>query len=1031
MNWIDNLIDFSVRERVFIITASGILFLAGIYAFFQLNIEAYPDPSPPLVEVIAQYPGYSAEEMERQVTVPLETELNGIPGIDVIRSISLFGLSNVKVYFEWGTEYNHARQEVINRLQMADLPDGVDPEISPWSALGEIYRYQLVGEGYSPMELKEAQDWILDRQFRQVPGIIDVVGFGGPTKEFHVDLDPFRLIAYNITIGDVMEALENSNANVGGNYLDIGEQSYNIRGVGLLTDLDDIAYVMVAENDGIPVYVHQLGEVKIGRKVPLGKVGRDHESDVVTGIINMHRGEKTLPTLERIRAKVDEINAGGILPDGMRIDPYYDRTDLVDVTTSTVQHVLLAGMVLVGFIMIAFLGNLRAAFIVTLSIPLALLTTFIIMVWRGESANLISMGALDFGIIVDASVIIIENIYRRLSEKGADLAKSTKETIISAGKEVAGPIFFSMAIIIVAFLPLFTMQGVEGRIFGPLALTYGIALGTALFLSLTYAPAFAAWLFTSVSKKGDTWLVRWLNRGYAPVLDSCLYSPKRTVIAGTIILAATLSTVPFIGGEFMPNLEEGNMWVRGTMPNSISFSKAEELTDEMRAIILKHPEVNTVVSQLGQDDEGTEAISWFNVDMFVDLKPMNEWRKGLDKDALIAEMEGNLRQITGVSYSFSQNIQDNIEEAMAGVRGENVVKIFGEDLETLEKLAFEIEEVMKPVPGVSDLAVYTKLGQPNLLVQIDRQRAARYGVVAADVNNIVRAAIGGESATQLLDGDRRFDVMVRLMPDYRSSEEAIQNIPVSTGDGYIPLKEVANVTTQSGASFIYREANARYIPIAFSVRGRDLQSTIADAEARIVESVELPSGYRLEWAGEFEQLQAALQRLAIIVPITLFLILFLLYGNFRNIADPLLVLASVPFALVGGVLALLITGTDLSISATVGFICVLGVVVLNGVVLVGFINNLRKDGLSLFESVLQGSKLRLRAVMMVSMAAGIGLLPAAVATGIGSETQQPLAQVVVGSMITAPFATLLILPSMYLIVYHFKSASWKRSLENG
>ena len=1022
MNWIDKLIEFSARERVFVITASGILFLVGIYAFFHLNIEAYPDPSPPLVEVIAQSPGWSAEEMERQVTVPLETELNGIPGIDVIRSISLFGLSNVKVYFEWGTDYNAARQEVINRLQMADLPDGVDPELSPWSALGEIYRYQLVGDGYTPMELKEAQDWILERQFRQVPGIIDVVGFGGPTKEFQVEVDPNRLIAFDISISDVMDALKQSNSNVGGNYLDIGEQTYNVRGVGLFRDLEDIANVMVAENNGTPVYVHQLGDVKIGKKVPLGKVGRDYDSDIVTGIVNMHRGQLTLPTLERVRAKVDEINAGGILPDGMQIVPYYDRTELVNVTTSTVQHVLLAGMVLVGFIMIAFLGNFRAAFIVTLSIPLALLATFVVMVIRGDSANLISMGALDFGIIVDASVIMVENIYRRLSEKKAQLAEDVKATIIDAGKEVAGPIFFSMGIIIVAFLPLFTMQGVEGRIFGPLAITYGIALGAALFLSLTYAPAFTTWLFKTSSSTKDTILVRWLNTAYAPIIQRSVEWPKRTLIIGTILLGGTFATIPFIGGEFMPNLEEGNLWVRGTMPNSISFSNAEQLTDEMRAIILSHPEVTTVISQLGQNDEGTEAISWFNVDMFVDLKPESEWRSGLNKDGLISEMEKNLSQISGISFSFSQNIQDNIEEAMAGVRGENVVKLFGEDLETLEKLAFEIEEVMSPVPGVSDLAVYTKLGQPNLLVQIDRQRAARYGVLTDDVNNIVQSAVGGEAVTQVLDGDRRFDVMVRMKPEFRNSIEAIENIPVRTGGGYIPLKEVADVTTQSGASFIYREANARYIPIAFSVRGRDLQSTIADAETRILKNVELPAGYRLEWAGEFEQLQAALQRLMVIVPITLLLILFLLYGNFKNITDPLLVLASVPFALIGGILALLITGTDLSISATVGFICVLGVVVLNGVVLVGFINNLHKEGLSLFEAVLKGSKLRLRAVMMVSLAAGIGLLPAAVATGIGSETQQPLAQVVVGSMITAPFATLMILPALYLLVHGFRES---------
>ena len=1021
MNWINRIIEFSVRERVLIIIISFVLFLSGLYAFTRLNIEAYPDPSAPLIEVIAQNPGWSAEEMERQITVPLEIELNGIPGIDVIRSISLFGLSNVKVYFEWGTNYDAARQEVLNRLQMVDLPEGVNPELSPWSALGEIYRYQLVGEGYSVMELKEAQDWILERQFRQVPGIIDVVGFGGPTKEFHIDIDPNKLIAYGITIADVMDALEKSNSNVGGNYLNIGEQSYNVRGVGLFRNLDDIANVMVSEFNGIPVYVKQLGEVNIGNKVPLGKVGKDNNPDVVTGIVNMHRGQRTLPTLERVRDKVDEINAGGILPDGMKIEPYYDRTDLVNVTTSTVQNVLIAGMVLVGFVMIAFLGNFRAALVVSISIPLALLTTFIIMVIRGDSANLISMGALDLGILVDACVIIIENIHRKLSEKSFDKTHDIKKTIIEAGKQVSGSIFISMVIIIAAFIPLFTMQGVEGRIFGPLAITYGIALAAALFLSLTYAPALASWLFKGKTQQKETFLVRWLNRMFSPIIERCIKWPKTVLLSGILVLAIIVSTIPFIGGEFMPSLEEGNMWIRGTMPNSISFNKAEEMTDEMRSIILEYPEVNTVVSQLGQNDEGTEAISWFNVDMFVDLKPEREWRSGLDKELLIKEMQHSLSQISGVSFSFSQNIQDNVEEAMAGVRGENVVKIFGDDLVTLERLAFEIEDVMRPVEGVTDLSVYTNLGQPNLLVQIDRKRAARYGVLADDVNKIVQAAIGGESVTQLIDRDRRFDVKVRLLPEYRNTKKAIENIPIRSGMGYIPLKEVADVIVQSGASFIYRESNARYIPIAFSVRGRDLQSTISDAESRILKNVALPSGYRLEWAGEFQQLKEALDRLKIVVPLTLLLILLLLYGNFKNATDPLIVLASVPFALIGGILALLITGTDLSISATVGFICVLGAVILNGVILVGFINSLRTEGLTLYRAVVEGSKLRLRAVMLVYISTGIGLLPAAVAAGIGSEIQKPLAQVVVGSMLTAPLATLIILPVLYLLVYRWKN----------
>jgi heavy metal efflux system protein len=1023
-----NLIEASVRHRVFVVGAAVVLLLGGLYAFRHLNVEAYPDPSSPIVEIIAQNPGWSAEEMERQITVPLETQLNGMPGLETIRSISLFGLSNVKCYFAWGTDYWAARQEVLNRLQSANLPSGVQPELSSWSALGEIYRYQLVGDGHSPMELKEAQDWILERQFRQVPGIIDVISFGGPTKEFHVDLDPNKLIAFGVSISDVMAAIERSNSNVGGSYLKTGEQSYNIRGVGLLRDVDDIGHVLVAERDGTPLYLRQLGEVRIGNKVLLGKVGKDDAPDIVQGIVMMHRGQQTLPTLERVHRKVDEINAGGILPPGMRIVPYYDRTDLINVTTSTVQHVLVAGMVLVGFIMIAFLGDLRAALVVTISIPLSLLLTFIVMVARGYSANLISIGALDFGIIVDASVIMVENIHRRLSGSYAGSIANTRATIVEAGKEVAAPIFFSMTVIIAAFLPLFTMQGVEGRIFSPLAVTYGIALSAALLLSLTYAPALSAWLLTARSRHHETFLVRLLNRAYSPILRSCLARPGLTVTMGALILAATLATVPFIGGEFMPKLEEGNLWVRSAMPNNISFEYANRLTDQIRSRLTTHPEVSTVVSQLGRPDDGTDAVSWFNTDMFVNLKPREEWPKGLTKEELVRRMAADLQQFPGVTFNFSQNIQDNVNEAMSGVKGQNSIKLFGGDLETLQATADEIKEVMQSVPGVTDLGVFAMMGQPNLLIRVDRQRAARYGVLADDVNGMVQAAVGGQAVTQMLDGERRFDLVVRFLPEHRSTAEAIRNIPVSTRTGRIPLREVADVVSQPGASFIYREGNARYIPIKFSVRGRDLKTTIAEAESRIRQNVQLPPGYHLRWAGEFQQLRDALERLMVIVPITLVIILGLLYGYFRSLGDSLIVLGSVPLALAGGVFALLATGTDLSISATVGFICVLGVVVLNGVVLVAAVNNLRAEGSALYEAVMTAAQLRMRPVMMVSLAAGLGLLPAALATGIGSETQQPLARVVVGSMVTAPMLTLVVLPALYLIVHRMEEARASRRI---
>ena len=1019
---IAKLLAFSVRERGLVAAAAASLLVGGLIAFRFLNVEVYPDPSPPTIEIIAQNPGWSAEEMERQITIPLETELNGMMGLQTIRTISLFGLTDVKCYFREGTDYSAARQEVLNRLHTVSLPAGVQPELSPWSALGEIYRYQLVGDRYSPLELKEVQDWILVRQFRQVPGVIDVVGFGGPTKEFHVDLDPNKLIAFGVSVSDVMNALARSNSNVGASYLDAGEQSYNIRGIGLFRGADDIGNVMVAARGGTPLYVRQLGDVNIGNKVRLGKVGKDDQPDVVSGIVYMRRGEQTKPTLERVRAKVAEINSAGILPRGMRVVPYYDRTDLIGITTGTVEHTLVEGMMLVAFIMIAFLGDLRAALVVTLSIPLSLLLTFIVMVLRGDSANLISMGAIDFGIIVDASVIMVENIHRRLGHDTTASRQNTWRSIVEAGSEVAAPILFSTAVIIVAFLPLFTMRGVEGRMFTPMAITYGLALSAALLLALTYAPALSSIVLKSHASEHVTPVVRWLNRAYLPMLRASVARPGLTVGLGAAAFVATMAAVPFLGGEFMPKLEEGNLWVRATMPNEISFPYANHLADRMRGIIRKYPEVMSVVGQLGRPDDGTDAVSWFNCDFFVSLKPREQWRKGLLKPELVRELEADLEQIPGVTYNFSQNIQDNVNEAMSGVKGENSIKLFGNDLELLQSNANQIKEVMKNVPGVTDLGVYAMLGQPNLLIRIDRQRAARYGVLADDVNAIVQAAVGGQAVTQVLDGEKRFDVVIRFLPRFRSAAEDVAKIPVKTATGQIPLREVADIVKQTGASFIYREGNARYLPIKFSVRGRDLEGTIADANARIEERVQLPAGYRVEWAGEFEQFRAAVGRLMIIVPITLVLIVALLYAHFRSIRNTLIVFAAVPMALVGGVVSLLVTGTSFSISAAVGFISLFGVAILDGVVLIASINGLRAAGSSVYDAVLVGSQQRLRPVMMTSLAAGIGLLPAAIATGIGSQTQQPLARVVVGGMMTAPLLTLVVLPALYLLVHRFAKA---------
>ena len=1019
---IGSLIDFILQEKFLVISFSVILVIGGLYAFTALNIEAYPDPSPPTIEIIAQNPGWSAEEMERQITVPLETELNGMPGLDHIRSISLLGLTDIKCYFQYETDYSFDRQEVLNRLQMVNLPQGVEPQLSPTSAVGEIYRYELIGNDYSLMDLKVAQDWILERQFKQVPGVIDVVSFGGETKEFHIDLDPNKLIAFNVSVPQVISAVASSNSNVGANYLEIGAQSYNVRGIGLFKDTDDIANVAVAAKNGTPIYLKQLGRVTVGAKVPVGKVGKDDKPAIVQGVVLMRRGEKSLPTLERVRHKVDQINRG-VLPKGMFIVPYYDRTNLINVTTHTVTHTLVEGMILVAFILLAFLGDLRASLVVALSIPLSLLFTFIVMVLRGDSANLISMGAIDFGIIVDASVVMVENIYRHLSDP-SPYRHNIRRTTILAAQEVSKPIFFSSAIIVAAFIPLFTMTGVEGKVFGPMAFTYGFALAGALLLALTFSPVMASVVLKPLTEKHETFVVRAIRHVYSRLLRRVVTRPATTVVFAGIALVATLSALPFVGGEFMPKLEEGNLWVRAMMPNTVSFSYASQLADQMRLAFKKYPEVLDVVSQLGRPDDGTDPTSYFNCEFFVNLKPKEQWRAGLTKPDLIREIETELRQIPGVNYNFSQTIQDNVEEAMSGVKGENSIKLFGNRLEDLESTAARIAQVMGTVRGVADLSVIGELGQPNLLVRVDRERAARYGLLPGDVNGVVQAAIGGQAVTQVLDGERRFDVVVRFLREYREDVDAISDIPVNTPDGgRIPLKQVADIVKETGASFIYREDNARYIPVKFSVRGRDLQGTIAEAEMKLSEQVQLPEGFHYEWAGEFQELQAAIARLELVVPVSLLIIFFLLYSTFRNLRDAALLLGTVPLALIGGILSLLLTHTNFSISAAVGFISLFGVSVLGGVILVSRIQQMQEQGFPLQEAVLRGSELQLRPVLMAALSAAIGLLPASVATGIGSETQRPLARVVVGGMVTSSVLILLVLPAMYILVQRYAPRS--------
>lgn len=1014
---IARIVELSLSQRFLLCFLGAVLLFGGLYAFHILDVVAYPDPSPPMVEVITQYPGWSAQEIERQITIPLEVALNGMPGLTDIRSLSIFGLSDIKVYFDFNTTYFYDRQEVINRLATVTLPQGAQPTLSPWWAIAEIYRYQLVGdEGVSLTDLKTTQDWLLRREFRRVPGVIDVTAFGGTTKEYHVDIDPGKLLSYGVNLSQVMGAITNSNANVGGNYLTVGGQNFNVRGVGLIDSLDDIQNIVVTEKNGTPIFVRSLGDVSVGHRVRLGKVGIDENDDVVEGVVLLQRGYKALSVLEQVKAKVEELNKWK-LPDGMRIQTFYDRTVLINTTIHTVTDILLSGMALVFVLLYVFLGNLRAALIVALTIPLSLLFTFSMMVLMGQSANLISLGSIDFGIIVDATLIMVESIFFHLVHEHRP-GLTVPHHVVRAAKQVGRPIFYSTAIIVVAFIPLFTMQGVPGKIFAPMSVTYAFALCGALLMAFTLAPVLCALLLRAPVSEKDTWVVKGVRRSYGIVLGAVLRNPARTIVLVLALLAVSMGLLQFLGGEFMPALEEGNLWVRATMPVDISFDQAARIAGDIRRTFRQSPEVTTVVSQLGRPDDGTDPTSFFNAEFLANLKPQREWRAGLSKENLIEEIEGRLHAIPGVIFNFSQVIQDNVEEAMSGVKGENSIKLFGPDLKVMEEKAVEIERIMRGIRGIKDLGIFRLMGQPNLIIHVDREASARYGLQVADVNAVVQAAIGGQAVTQVYEGEKLFDLVVRFLPEYRQDMEAIGNILVSRPDGSrIPLKQIAQITTETGAFIIYRENNERYIPIKFSVRDRDLASTVQEAQAKLAAEVRLPERYHLEWAGQYDQLKGEQRRLSIVVPLSLVVIWFLLFTAFDSLANATLVLLAVPFALIGGVLTLVATGTHFSISAAVGVISTLGVAILGGVLLISRIEDLRKVGHSLEEAVRIGAENQLRPILMATLGAAIGLFPAAIATGIGSQAQKPLARVVVGGMLSAAVLILIVLPVLYQIVH--------------
>ena len=1144
------LIAWALDNPLVVILLAVALAVVGVYSFVYVNVEAYPDPAPAIVEVFAQFPGASAEEVERQVTVPLEVTFAGMPGLNSVRSKSLYGLSDVKMSWNYGSQYTYeaGRQEVINRLATISqpLPNGVTPQISPESPTGEIYRYVLKtpkdtagGEIYTLNDLKSLQDWVLEREFRNVPRIIDVCGWGGTVRRYEIQPDPDRMRRYGITLAQLQAAIANSNTTVGGDYVNQGQVAMTVRSVGQfggaadpvtkvlgLKDpiraasilraeerrrIGDLRSLVITSINNQPIRVEdivvggrasasELGErgIVVGHQTRLGRIGywkadRDRpsgsplsiaevghdEPDKVESIVLMRKNEETLPALKDVKAKVAELNqpdAGRLLP-GVTIETYYDRTDLLHVTTETVRENLIVGMVLVAVILLMFLSNVRSALIVAVNIPLALLFAFAVLFMRGKSANLLSIGAVDFGIIVDSSVIMVENIYRHLAS-GEYAELSLKERILKASREVEQALFFTTAIMVCAFVPLFTMQGPEGQIFGPMADTYAFALGGALLLALTVAPVLCLLMFKKLQPSPDNLLVRWMKSGYLRNLRFCLEHRWLTVSVMGILTVGTILMLPMLGREFMPALEEGNLWIRGTAPLNTSLERHTEISQKARAIIATYPEVESIVNQLGRPDDATDTDGYYNSEYFVPLRPEMEWprlvketgwrrifgaTRARTKDEIVVAMNAELgAQLPGINWNFSQNIRDNVMEALSGIKGDNSVKIIGPDLDRLEILATKTKNILQQVRGIENVGIFHIRGQSHLEFRVDPKKCQRWGVQTADVNNVVQSALGAQALSQMIEGERRFDISVRWPKKLRSSEADILDIPVdvgnntvvqSAGPGVVPTALGTGLASPSvvgstartdnplsntprlrlrdlvspvgddgspdpegqferhGASTIYREQGKRLIALKFSVRDRDLAGAVAEAQVRTQQIFESP--YRAVWSGEFEEMQQAEQRLMIIVPLSLGMIFVLLYIAFHNVLDAIMVFSNVLALSLGGVWALLLTGTNFNISAAVGFISIFGVAIMDGLLLISYFNQMRFQGLALEDAILQGAEKRVRPVMMTALTAVFGLLPAALSTKIGSQTQRPLAIVVVGGMISTLFLTRYLMPVLY------------------
>jgi heavy metal efflux system protein len=1015
--FVNRIVAGALRQRLLVaVLAMGLVGL-GVWSFRRLPVDAYPDLSPPMVEIVTQWPGHAAEEVERLVTVPVEQAMNGTQNLKVMRSVSLYGLSSVRLTFVDGTDDYFARQRVFERLPDVSAPEGVTPGVSPlFSPSGLVYRYTLQSADRSPQELKVLQDWVVARQYKGVAGVADIASLGGETTQYQVLLDPARLAGVGLSVPAVGEALAANNSNAGGGFYAEGGQFYYVRGLGRVASTDDIANTVLAVKNGVPVLVKDVGSVVIGQAPRLGQFGFNAQNDAVEGIVLLTKGQQAQTVLKGVQQQTLALN-NGILPRDVKVVPYYDRSELIHLTTKTVEDNLLRGIVLVVVVLIFFLYDVRSGLIVATTIPFALLFAFVCLDLKHIPANLLSIGAIDFGIIVDGAVVMVENIYRRLSERRQGSA-DVLHTIIAAAAEVDRPIFYAVAVIIASFLPIYVLGGPSGKLFGPMADTTIFALIGALIVTLTVIPVLCAWLLRKGVRERRNAAYDWVQGLYARGLQRALGRPWMTIGISAAIFVLSLLLLPGLGAEFMPKLDEGALWVRATMPYTISFEESSKLTPQVRALLRSFPEVTTVASEHGRDDDGTDPTGFFNAEFFVGLKPYGEWHGQYhSKPELIAAIDQKLARFPGVTFNYTQPAEDAVNEAETGLKSSLDVKLFGPDLAVLERSARDVKRVLEETRGIRQVTVVQELGQPSLAITADRAKLARYGINVADVNGIIEAAVGGAAVTEVAQGERLFDVVVRLTPQARQNSGEIGNILVATPDGQqVPLRELADIQVSNGASFIYRQDNSRFIGIQYSVQGRDLASAVQEAQAKVASAVHLPDGYRLAWGGEYEEYTQSRAQLQLVLPITLvliFLILFALYSNFKF---PFITVAGVVLsAPIGGLLAMALTGTPFSVSSGIGFLALFGVSVQTAIVYISYVNELRASGRSIAEATTEAALLRLRPIMMTALVAAFGLLPAALASGVGADSQRPFALVIVGGLFSRLLISVFLMPALYAV----------------